>query len=252
LTSNADGTVYTTWQTSAFACPVFTANAFFQYVNTYWYIFGPVMMAVGLFFCFLGFKMFQLALFLVAFIVCAGFCLFIFYSTFLSTATAPWLSWTMFGLCCLLGVLGGFLSIKLQSLAGAVLAAWGGFLLGVLFNETCLYTVGSEALFWSINIIFALICFVLGWKFTKHAEVIATSFIGSFMTMKGIGIMAGGFPNIYALIHMIDAGAWDSIPASFYGYLAGIIVLFIISCVAQFKFFFHKEQVNTHPYAMLN
>ena len=126
-------------------------------------------------------------------------------------------------------------------MAGALLAAWGGFLLGVLFNETCLYTVGSEVLFWCINISFALICFVLGLKFTKHAEVIATSFIGSFMTMKGIGIMAGGFPNIYALIHMIDNGAWSSIPDSFYGYLAGIVVLFIFSSWAQFRCFFHKE-----------
>lgn len=71
--------------------------------------------------------------------------------------------------------------------------------------------------------------------------MIATSFIGSYMTMKGIGIMAGGFPNIYALINMIDSGAWTKIPDSFYGYFAGIIVLFIISCYLQFKFFFGKK-----------
>jgi len=210
------------------------------------------MCALGLFFCFLGYKMFQLALFIVATLVIGGLLLFICYSTFMSTATSAALSWTMFGVCCALGLVAGFLSIKLQSLAGAVLAAWGGFLLGVLFNETCLYTVGSVALFWCINIAFALICFVLGYKFTKHAEAIATSFIGSFLTMKGLGIMFGGFPNIYALIHMIEDGAWSSIPSSFYGYLAGIVVLFFISCYVQFKCFFHKEQVNTHPYAMLN
>lgn len=150
------------------------------------------------------------------------------------------------------GLIAGLLSVKLENLEGAILAAWGFFLLGVLLNETVVWLAGKAWLFWTINISFALIGFVLGWKFTKHAEVLATAFIGSYMTMKGIGIMAGGFPNIYSLIKMINDGAIDTIDPVFYAYMAGVIIMFIGCSIFQFKFFFHKEQTTTHPYAMLN
>jgi len=70
-------------------------------------------MALGLFFCFLGYKLFQVALFIVVTLVGAGLLLFICYATFLADNTSTALSWTMFSVCCAVGLLAGFLSIKL-------------------------------------------------------------------------------------------------------------------------------------------
>ena len=67
------------------------------------------------------------------------------------------------------------------------------------------------------------------------------------MVMKGIGMMAGGFPNIYVLIQMIEDGAIDSIDPVFYAYLAGVIVLTIISTIFQFKCWLKPKQ-EQHPY----
>lgn len=185
------------------------------------------MIVLGIFFAFFGFKLFQVALFIVATLVVMGLLLFIFYSTFLQTNTEAWVGWLVFAVSVVLGLVAGVLSVKLQDFAGAILAGWGGFLLGVLINETVLWLAGSAALFWIINVVMALIFAALGYKFTKEAEVLATSFIGSYMMMKGVGIMAGGFPNIYAIINLIEAGAWDSIDPVFYAYLAGVLILFI-------------------------
>ena len=70
-------------------------------------------MALGLFFCFLGYKLFQVALFIVVTLVGAGLLLFICYATFLADNTSTALGWTMFSVCCAVGLLAGFLSIKL-------------------------------------------------------------------------------------------------------------------------------------------
>jgi len=210
------------------------------------------MIVLGIFFAFFGFKLFQVALFLVVTIVVTGLIMFIFYSTCLTDNTENWLGWLMLVCSVVVGLLAGLLSVKLENLEGALLAAWGFFLLGVLLNETVVWLAGKAWLFWTINIVLALIGFALGWKFTKHAEVLATSFIGSYMFFKGIGIMAGGFPNIYSLINMIESGAWDSIDPVFYAYMAGVVIMFIGTSIFQFKFFFHKEQTTTHPYQMLN
>lgn len=253
LTSNDDGTEYYTTQSSYYACPIFTLNALFQFVLEYYYIFGPAFIVIGLFFALVGFKLFQVALFIVATIVVAGLLLFVCYATFLASNTTVWVGWLTLSICVVLGLLGGFLTVFLEKFAGALLSAWGGFLLGVIINETVVWLAGSVALFWIINICCAIIFFILGFMFFDYAIMLATSFIGSYMMMKGIGIMAGGFPNIYVLIKMIEDGAIDTIDPVFYAYMAGIIICFIFSAIFQYKCFLKKKvEEEQHPYQKLN
>ena len=235
------------------ACPVFTMNALIQFIDQYKFIFGFSFIGLGIFFAIFGFKLFQIALFIVATMVIAFLILFIFYATFLSDNTASWVGWLVLAFAVLLGLGGGFLATKVERFAGALLAAWGGFLLGVLLNETVMWLASSAVLFWVVNIVMALIFFGIGLKFFDHAICFATAFIGSYMIMKGIGIMAGGFPNIYVLIQMIEQNAIDTIPGVFYAYLAGIIILTILATWIQYKFFLKKkQQEEAHPYNKLN
>jgi len=243
---------YETYQTSSMACPVFTANAFLQFVQDYAWCFGTAFIVLGLFLAFLGRKLFNVAIFMVATIVVAGLILFIFYATCLSTNTEAWVAWLMVACSVLVGLLGGFLAYKLEKVGAALLCAWGGFCLGVLLNETCLYLVSSAALFWCVNIGLAIVFGILGFVLFNQAVMIATSFLGSYMTMRGIGIFAGGFPNEYALINMIEAGAIDNIDPVFYAYLAGIFVMTIIASIVQFKMFAKMEEAEKHPYNRLN
>lgn len=253
LSSSDSGVEFTTTQSSALACPLFTANALIQFIDEYKWIFGIVFIVVGLFFAFFGFKLFQIALFIVGTVVVSFLILFIFYATFLKENTKEWVGWTVFACSILLGLLAGFLLVKLEKFAGAILAGWGGFLLGVLLCETVLYFAKSAVLFWVVNVAFAIIFAALGFFMFDHAVMISTAFIGSYMTMKGIGIMAGGFPNIYVLIEMIENNAINTIPGVFYAYLAGIIILTVICTVIQYKFFLKKKQQDeVHPYNKLN
>lgn len=252
LKKNTDGT-YTTSQTSSMACPVFTMNGLIQFIDQYKWIFGPCFIAVGIFFGFVGLGLFKVALFIVSAIAVAGLLLFICYATFLSDNTEVWLGWTMVGVSVALGLVAGFLSVYLENYAAAILAGWGGFLLGVMLNETVLWLANAAWLFWVVNISFAIIFAILGFCFIDHAIVFATSFIGAYMMLKGIGIMAGGFPNIYVLIKMIKSGAIDSIDPAFYGYMAGIVVMTILCIVFQWKFWLKKKQEKEqHPYKNLN
>lgn len=158
-------------------------------------------MAIGLFLTFLGRKVFNVAIFIVAAIVVTGLILVVFYSTFLADNTATWLSWLVVSLSVVVGIVCGYLATKVEKIGGALLAGWGGFCLGVVINETVLYLANSTALFWCINCGLALIFAIIGFIFFNQAVIIATSFIGAYMTMRGIGIMAGGFPNEYVLIN---------------------------------------------------
>jgi len=253
MTQGNAGATYYSSQTSGMACPIFTMNALIQFIDEYKFIFGFAFIGVGIFMGILGFKLFQVALFIVTTIAIAFLILFIFYATFLSDNTEAWVGWLVLFFAVVLGLIGGFLMTKLEKFAGAILAAWGGFLLGVLLNETVMWLANSAVLFWIVNIVMAIIFGVLGFIMFDHAVCYGTAFIGSYMVMKGIGIMAGGFPNIYVLIKMIENNAISSIPGVFYAYLAGIIVLTIICSVIQYKCWLKpKKEKDAHPYSQLN
>jgi len=252
MTANSDGS-YTTTQTSSMACPVFTMNGLIQFIDTYKWFFGPGFIAVGIFFGFVGLGLFKVALFIVMTVATAGLLLFICYATFLQDNTEVWVGWTVVGVSVALGLVAGALSVMLEKYAAAILAGWGGFLLGVMLNETVLWLAQANWLFWVVNIVSAIVFAILGFVFIDHAIVFATSFIGAYMMMKGIGIMAGGFPNIYVLIEMIRSGALDSIDPVFYAYMVGVIIMTIICIVFQWKYWLKKKQEKeSHPYNNLN
>ena len=66
--------------------------------------------------------------------------------------------------------------------------------------------------------------------------------------MRGIGLYAGGFPNEYVLIEMLETGEVSQIDPIFYAYLSGIIVMTIIASLVQFKMFHTMEEKDKHPY----
>jgi hypothetical protein len=209
-------------------------------------------MAIGLFLTFLGRKIFNVAIFIVAAIVVSGLILIIFYSTFLADNTATWLSWLVVSLAIVVGIVCGYLATKVEKIGGALLAGWGGFCLGVVINETVLYLAHSTALFWCVNIGLAVLFAIIGFLLFNQSVIIATSFIGAYMTMRGIGIMAGGFPNEYVLINQIQSGSISNIDPVFYAYLTGIVVQTILGSIVQFKMFHAMQEHEKHPYNKLN
>lgn len=78
--------------------------------------------------------------------------------------------------------------------------------------------------------------------------MISTALIGSFMTMRGLGLIFGGFPNEYVLLSMIKTGDVSNIDPIYYAYLAGIIAMTIICSLVQFKMFHKMTDEEKHPY----
>ena len=169
----------------------------------YKYLWGTAFIVVGLFLAFLGRKLFTVAVFVVATIIVAGVILVIFYSTFLSDKTAAWVSWLVVSISIVIGIVAGFFATKVEKFGAAILAGWGGFCIGVLLNETVLYLFASKIVFWCVNIGLALICGVIALYAFNPAVIFFTALVGSYFTMRGVGLYAGHFTNEYVLINQI-------------------------------------------------
>jgi hypothetical protein len=158
-------------------------------------------MVLGIFLAFFGRYLLKAAVFIAGTILIAFIILVVFYATFLSDKTASWVGWLVVSLAIILGLIGGYLLQKYEKVDAALLGAWGGFTLGVLLNETVLYLVHSTALFWCVNIGLAVVGALVGFFAFNPVIMIGTAFIGSYLTMRGISLYAGGFPNEYVLMN---------------------------------------------------
>jgi len=163
LTASPDTLGFTTTLTSSLACPIFTMNAFIQFIDTYKVIWGAAFIILGFFIAFFGRYLLKITVFIAGTVLIAFIILVVFYATFLSDKTASWVSWLVVSLAIVIGLVGGYFLAKYEKVDAALLGAWGGFTLGVLLNETVLYLATSTALFWCVNvglaIVFAVIAF---------------------------------------------------------------------------------------------
>jgi hypothetical protein len=216
-------------------CSVYSLNALWAWMNTYSWLWGIILIVIGIPLCLFGRKLFSATLFLIGTLLTVTVILLLFYSTFLSDKTEAWIGWVVLSCSILLGLAGGYLLYKCQKLGAAVVAGWGGFMGGLLINTTCLNYAESDALFWCVNIACALVAAGLAFCFFSPAVILATALTGAYMFIRGISLYAGGYPNEFDLISQLEAGSIPHMEWWFYLYLAFIIAFTVLGSIVQFK-----------------
>ena len=234
---------------SEHACYLFSTNSFFRYIEKYWYIFGSIMIVMGLLVGFVGSKLIRPTLCVVgtlAFIIVSSLTLF---SIFFGRDSSQVAEWIVFGVCCLVGVFIGLLLAYLSRFGTAVLAAWGGVALALMLYTSFMYKWDNDkqVLYWIWVVSIGLATGVLGYLLYDHAVIIATAVVGAFLLIRGISFYAGGFPDIALVIEQIKHGQTPSFNNAFYGYLAGFIVSSIGFLAFQYKMFYGNNK-SEHPY----
>ncbi|TMW64680.1 hypothetical protein Poli38472_011560 [Pythium oligandrum] len=202
-------------------------------------ILAAVTIAVGVVMLVAGYRLFRVAIFVSGFVLgglgVASLLEYIFENkSWIETA-----SWIGFFVG---GVIVGILAMSLYSLSIFVAGAAGGVLLAFTLQTTVahkIYPSQPNVVLIVLAVVLGLICGVLALKLEKPVLVIATSFIGAVAVAWGIGYYAGEFPNGADLKHYRTEesdGHWIySIPDAWWGYLAGIVVLFALGLFIQFR-----------------
>jgi len=163
-----------------------------------------VFLLSGLTICFMGRSLFKPVLFIVGVWMAMSLIMLIFYSTFLKSNTKSWVGWVVLVSALILGCLLGWLMVKIARLGAFVLAAWGGYAVGLLLYNAFAYKMKSEAGFWGFTLGTALVFGILALCFFDHILILATSLLGSFMAVYGIGLVAGRYTNPFTVATLLE------------------------------------------------
>ena len=242
---------YSTTFQGAAACPSFDFSTIWDFFQQNAWLWAIFLIVGGLFICFAGRWMFKATIFIATTVVVIFGILLLFYSTFLKDTTEDWVAWTVLACSVILGFIGGFFMMKLERVGAALLAGWGGFMIGALINEMALYKIGSTPLFWTVTLGCAAVAAILTFCIFNHVIILMTSFAGAYAFWRGISLFAGGFPNEFTLAQEIEEGAVTSITGWFYAYMVAIFITWGVGAFVQYKKFNDMSEEDKHPYNKL-
>jgi len=216
-------------------CAVFSMSKFISFLKEYYYLWGAILIVLGIFLAFFGNKFVTVVIYVVAmiaiFLVLTG----LFFELFLSKVGKVWVQWLIVAIILILANVAAFFLAKYRKFGIAALSAWGGVIVGFVITNT--FFITSAAAYWCIVVGLGVVFGIVAFFAEKHVIIFVTSFVGAYALIRGISLYAGGFPNEIELHNEIEAGAvdWSSFNKGFYGYLAGIVILTVLSLYFQVK-----------------
>ncbi|KAF4139639.1 hypothetical protein GN958_ATG11124 [Phytophthora infestans] len=186
-----------------------------------------------------GFRLIRVALFAVGFVVGGVTTAMIAERLFSDESWLVLASWIAFGVG---GILCGAAVIWLYPVSTFIAGAATGVMAGMIITSSVGYLIYPG----HTKDLLTLMCVVLGFffgvlalKFGKPVLIISTSLFGSGLVAWGVGYFGEDFPNANDLEQYASIGVNGetvySIPSAWWGYLAGIIVLFVFGMFIQFR-----------------
>jgi len=200
---------------------------------------GAAMILAGLYLGLLGKKQFKVSVCMIGGVAFALISSLFLFSMILDRNSPPSSGWIIIGICGFFSIFVGLALAYFSKIGAAVAAGWGGVVLGLILYNSFVYKLdnGNQVAFWIFIVamggIFASLAFCVFW----HVIILATSFAGAYAVMRGISLYAGGFPGEIEIIDLIKSGKFTGMPGSFYGYMAGFLVLSVVFAYLQFRFF---------------
>lgn len=200
---------------------------------------------------FFGRKLFRPVIFLTGLILTVSFIMIIFYLFFFNENRKSYVGWIVLAVGFVAGLVIGFLLVKFIKVGAFLFAGWGGFTLGLILWNTFIYMAGYLWVMWVVSIAIGLMFGLLAFKLFEHVLIFSTAFVGSYLTIRSIGEVAGNYPNEFQIAELIKDGVYNSIPSIFYGYFAGMVVMIILGVVLQYRMK-KREYTDMNPYKRLS
>ncbi|KAI9912690.1 hypothetical protein PsorP6_006344 [Peronosclerospora sorghi] len=153
-----------------------------------------------------------------------------------SERTAFWIAFIIGGLIL------GSLVVSIYNAGIFLIGAAGGVFLATIVNASFGYRIypnDPNTGLLILAIVLGLICGALAFKIERLAIIVATALVGSVLLLNGAGYFIGDFPRLTSIKDYRykdeDGDYVYVVPQGWWGYLAAILVVFILGVVIQLK-----------------
>lgn len=233
---------------SAAGCPTLSMGPLYEFMDRYWYLVAFPMIFLGAFLLAAGGRNPRATMFFIATVTVTTAITTTLW-IYVLPSTSP--EWTVSIVILIALFMGGGLGFgaaywprlgifTIGTMLGALIG--GCIYLGVVAGDTE-DDVNEDLVFWmsvlASGLLVAIICLI----FYDFAVIIGASIMGAYLFIRGFSFIIGGYPGETSMIMNItnDTFNAESMSTSFFIYLTFMILLFLVSMVAQIK---HRSTHN--------
>jgi hypothetical protein len=179
------------------ACYVFSVNPLVKFLGDQPVILGCSLIVFGLVLGILGKRFFKISLFIVGTTVLTLASTLFVFTAFLNRDSSDLTGWIIFSVCLVVSMIGGLLLSKFFRFGIAVAAGWGGVVVALILYNSFVFKIDNshKVVFWIFIVLMAVVFAALSFKFCWPAVIVATSIAGAYSFIRGISVMAGGYPS---------------------------------------------------------
>lgn len=200
------------------ACPNLSFYSIFNSIISNKYIFGPMLIILGIFLCFMGNAFYDILAFISGVLLVSFVVLFLILSN-LSVTFSTTTFWITISLVLVTGIIFGYLFIKyeLKWIVDIALAGFAGYLLGMFLYNFLFNQISShpKIVYFSCIVFSIIFLEFMVLMFRKFVLILSTSFIGAYSLIRGLGLMIGGFPSEAMVMDLIEKKEWEQLKLVF-------------------------------------
>lgn len=229
-------------------CPTMSIGPLYEFTDRFWYLIAFPILLIGIFLLFAGGRNPKATMFIIPTLaITCAINSFLWIDIFPSTSPVWAVAITFIvGLCMGAGLgfgaaywprLGIFtISCTIGAFIGACIY------IGVLAGDTD-DSVNGSLVFWMSTLVSGVFLAAICVIFYDFAVIIGSAFIGAFLFVRGVAMLIGGYPGEIEVIMNIKNSTFssESMPISFFLYISLILLLFLVSLIAQIK---HRSKHN--------
>jgi len=226
-------------------------NAFYAFVSKYFYLWGGILIALGIFINFFGRKLAKPTIFIIATLLVTLVLALLVYSFIMTGDPAAWLQWTLLALCLVAGLFVGFILTRENFIKFGMGVIGGGACFAVALLLCTIFQCSRVWLFWLIIGLATAVGFILSFRFSDVVMIISTCLIGSYGIVRGASLYIGGYPNEFDMAKKLANKIPVPLPWSFWLYIGFMVLFFILGGWAQGNQMKKEGAGYKHPFHYL-
>lgn len=201
------------------ACPVFSLLTYSEFLLARPYVLAPLLLMFGVIVTLVGRRFFAWTIGFIGFLIGFGITMLLFsmLQMFDSIEGPQKTDHVLFDFASILvsltiGLFLGFIQMRMLKLGASILGAVGSFFIGMTLYQLLLFFTKSYILLMIISISFAILGFILSFRFYDKIVIFGTAFIGAYSLVRGASLIFGHYPNEFEMFKMIAHGHPENMP----------------------------------------
>ena len=226
--------------TTYYACPVINFYRIWKFISDNYIVFAVILIVVGLTVTFVGNKFLTVTVFIVVIISFVIIIDGIIFTYIIPETVKNWVIWMILAITAVVGAVVAFFVAKYKD---KVLGIIFGFICGFYLGQF-IFSLVANIVSWHpliVHILIVVVCIiimcVLGYFFMTYFIIISTSIIGAYLSIRGVSVLCGHFPNLSTIMDLASSGEKEQLKKLFtwrvYLYLASMVILAVLGVFVQ-------------------